>query len=198
MFREVLDCSVTVPNRSETQSPTGSMRKIRLMKSTSTHSGSAVSGSCSTTSLLPMESIPDLSDFQSLLGSSTGSVSCQPSLRSCAVDDAAISNQTIVYPGDPQVIAPSRSSSLCCTSSLTDLGKGFESALQWAEDPQPGLGFGLGLAGAIVGEGSPVMVSSSPTLWQDIIVHHYTPTKCLVWCILCTCCGLRISSIGVR
>jgi len=134
VFREVLNCSVTVPNRSETQSPTGSMHMIHSMKSTSTHSGSAVSGSRSTTSLLPMESIPDLSDFQSLLGSSAGSVSCQPSLRSCAVDDAAISNQTIVYPGDPQVIASSRSSALHRTSSLMDLGEGFESALQWAED----------------------------------------------------------------
>ena len=79
-----------------------------------------------------------------------------------------------------------------------DLGKGFESALQWAEDAQPGLGFGFGLAGAIIGEGSPVMVSSSPMLWQDIIVYCYTPTECLEWCILCTYCGLRISSIGVR
>ena len=164
MFREVLNCSVTVPDWSETQSPTGSMHMIHLMKSTSTHSGSVVSGSCSTTSLPPMESIPDLLDFQSLSGSSTGSVSCQPSLCSCAVDDAAISNQTIIYPGDPWVIAPSCSSTLHHTSSLTDLGKGFELALQWAEDAQPGLGFGLGLAGAIVGEGSPVMVSSSPML----------------------------------
>jgi len=132
VFREVLNCSVTVPNRSETQSLTGSMCTIDLMKSISTHSGSVVSGSCSTTSLPPMESIPDLLDFQSLLGS--GSVSCQPSLCSCAVDDAAISNQTIIYPGDPRVIAPSRSSALRHTSSLTDLGEGFESALQWAED----------------------------------------------------------------
>lgn len=45
MFREVLDRSVTVPDRSETQSPTGSMYTICSMASTSTHSGSAVSGS---------------------------------------------------------------------------------------------------------------------------------------------------------
>jgi len=81
-----------------------------------------------------MESIPDFSDFQSLSGSSAGSLSCQPSLRLRTVDDAAISNQTIVYPGDPRVIAPSRSSSLRRTSSLTDLGGEFESALQWAKD----------------------------------------------------------------
>jgi len=198
VFRGVLDCSVTVPDWSEIQSPTGSMCMIRSMKSTCTHSGSAVSGSHSTTFLPPMESIPDFSDFQSLSGSSTGSLSCQPLLCSRAVDDAAISNQTIIYPGDPWVIAPSRSSSLRHTSSLTDLGREFESALQWAKDARPGLDFGLGLAGAIIGEGSPVMVSSSPMLWRDIIVHCYTPTKRLVWCILCICCGLRIGSIGVR
>jgi len=130
MFREVLDCSVTVPDRSETQSPTGSMRTIRLMKSTSTHSGSAVSGSRSTTFLPPMECTPDFSGFQSLSRSSAGSLSRQPLLRSRTVDDAAISNQTIVYPGDPRVIAPSRSSSLHRTSSLTDLGEEFKSTLR--------------------------------------------------------------------
>ena len=170
MFREVLDRSVTVPDRSETQSPTGSMRTIRSMASTSTHSGSAVSGSRSTTFLPPMESIPDLSDFQSLSGSSAGSLSRQPSLRSHAADDAAISNQTIVYPGDPRVIAPSRSSSLRRTTSMTDLGEEFESALRRAKDARPGLGFGLGLAGAIIGEGSPVTVSSGSTLGRDVIV----------------------------
>jgi hypothetical protein len=129
MFREVLDCSVTAPDRSETQSPTGSMRTIRSMASTSTHSGSAMSGSHSTTFLPPMESIPDLSGLQPLSGSSAGSLSHQLSLRSHAADDAAISNQTIVYPGDPRVIAPSRSSSLRRTTSTTNLGEEFESAL---------------------------------------------------------------------
>ena len=170
MFREVLDRSVTVPDRSETQSPTGSMRTIRSMASTSTHSGSAMSGSRSTTFLPPMESIPDLSDLRSLSGSSAGSLSRQPSLRSRAADDAAISNQTIVYPGDPRVIAPSRSSSLRRTTSTTDLGEEFESALRRAKDARPGLGFGLGLAGAVIGEGSPVTVSSGPTLGRDIVV----------------------------
>ncbi|KAH9968144.1 hypothetical protein BC827DRAFT_474712 [Russula dissimulans] len=165
----VLDRSVTVPDRSDTQSPTGSMRTIRSMASSSTHSGSGVSGSRSTIFVPPMDAIPDFSDFQSLSGSSTGSLSRQPSLRSRAVDDAAISNQTIVYPGDPRVIAPSRSSSLRRTTSMTDLGEEFESALRRAKDARPGLGFGLGLAGAIV-EGSPVTVSSGPTLRRDIIV----------------------------
>ena len=87
-----------------------------------------------------------------------------------AVDDGAISNQTIAYPGDTQVIAPSRSSSLRHTASMTDLGEEFESALRRAKDARPGFGFGLGLAGAIIGEGSPVTVSSGPTLGCDIIV----------------------------
>ena len=55
-----LDRSVTVPDQSETQSPTGSMRPIRSMASTSTRSGSVTSGSWSTTFLPPMESIPDI------------------------------------------------------------------------------------------------------------------------------------------
>jgi hypothetical protein len=42
------------PDRSETQSPTGSMRTIRSMACTSTHSGSAVSSSRSTTFLPSM------------------------------------------------------------------------------------------------------------------------------------------------
>ncbi|KAI0275578.1 hypothetical protein BGY98DRAFT_1098756 [Russula aff. rugulosa BPL654] len=109
---EVLDRPVTVPDRSETQSPTGSMRTIRLMIS---------------------------SLFRDL-----GSLSRQPSLRSHAADNAVIFNQTIVYPGDPRVIAPSRSSSLWRTTSMTEFGEEFESALRWAKDARPGLGFGLG------------------------------------------------------
>ena len=116
-----------------------------------------------------MDTMPDISDFQSLLGSS-GTWSRQPSLRSRAVDDGAISNQTIAYPGDTRVIAPSRSNSLRRTASMTDLGEEFESALRQAKDARPGFGFGLGLVGAILGEGSHVTVSSGPTLGCDIIV----------------------------
>ena len=130
----------SMPDRSETQSPTSSMRTIRLMTSTSTHSGSAMSGSRSTTFLPPMESMPDLPDLQSLSGSSVDSLSRQPSLRFRAVDDSAISNQNIVYPRDPWVIAPSRSSSLQRTTSMTDLGEELDllcngpkiRALDWA------------------------------------------------------------------
>jgi hypothetical protein len=172
MFRGVFDRSVTVHEQSGTQSPTGSMRTIWSMASTSTRSSSAVSGSCSTTFLPPVESIPDLSDFQPLSGSSAGSSSRQPSLRSRACPNgAAISNQTIDYPGDPQVIAPSCSNSLRRTTSMTDLGEEFTSALRWAKDARPGLGLNQSrLAGAIIEEGSPVTVFSGPTLGRDIIV----------------------------
>jgi hypothetical protein len=68
------------------------------------------------------------------------------------------------------VIAPNCSGSLRRTTYMTDLVEEFESALQWAKDTRPGLGFGLGLAGAIIGEGSPVTVSSGPTLGHNIIV----------------------------
>jgi len=53
---------------------------------------------------------------------------------------------------------------------MIDLGEEFESALRWAKDARPGLGSGLGLAGAIIGEGSPVTVSSGSTFGRDIIV----------------------------
>jgi len=71
-----------------------------------------------------MESIPDFSDFQSLLGSSTGSLSCQPLLHSHIVDNAAISNQTIVYPRDPWVITSSHSNSLYSSAKVQKVGKG--------------------------------------------------------------------------
>ena len=53
---------------------------------------------------------------------------------------------------------------------MTDLGEEFESALRRAKDARPGLGFGLGLAGAIIGEGSPVTALGGPMLGRDIIV----------------------------
>lgn len=122
---------------SRKQSPTGYAYNP-LNGDTSTHSGSGVSGPRRTTFLPPMDTIPDLSDFQSLSESSTRSLSCQPSLRLHAVDDATIVNQTIVYPGDPQVISPScsRNSSLLRTTSMIHLGEEFEfeSALRRAKD----------------------------------------------------------------
>jgi hypothetical protein len=73
-----------------------------------------------------------------------------PPAITSAIDKATISNQTLTYPRDPHVIAPSHSSSLRHTISMADLGEEFESALRRAKDTQPRLGFCLGLTGAII------------------------------------------------
>ncbi|KAH9939202.1 hypothetical protein B0H21DRAFT_832319 [Amylocystis lapponica] len=172
---EALDQAILIPDRSVTRSPTGSICTIRSVTGTSTSQSSSASSSASTVYYVPLlDTIPDLSDLQSLSGSSTRlGVSRRPSLASayhmCAADDGAVSNQAYIYHGDPRLIAPSRSSSLWRTSSLTDLDQGFESALQRARDGRPGPGFGLGLAeGISVGDGSPVTVSSGPRLGHDV------------------------------
>ncbi|TFK53121.1 hypothetical protein OE88DRAFT_1807017 [Heliocybe sulcata] len=170
---EALDRSVTIPDRSLTGSPTGSIRTIRSMTSTNTESATG-SGSASTTFMPPLDTIPDLSDLASLSGSSTRTpLSRNPSFtvsgRTRATDDAAVSGQCYLYPGDPRVIAPSRSSSLRRTSSLTDLDAEFASAVSRARNARPGLGFGLGLAaGVVLGEGSPVTISSGPRLGEEV------------------------------
>ncbi|KAI0752741.1 hypothetical protein C8Q80DRAFT_472567 [Daedaleopsis nitida] len=159
---EVLDRAITIPDRSSTRSPTGSIRTIQSISSTATSNSGT--GSASTVYVPPLD---ELSDIQSLSGSS--SLSRRQSLASAyntrATDDAAVSSQGYLYPGDPRVIAPSRSSSLRRTSSLTDLDEEFASALRRARESRPGLGFGLGLAGGIsIGDGSPVTISSGPRL----------------------------------
>ncbi|KAH9854566.1 hypothetical protein C2E23DRAFT_55009 [Lenzites betulinus] len=162
--REVLDRAVTIPDRSSTRSPTGSIRTIRSISSTGTSQSGSASGSASTVYVPPLD---EMSDIQSLSGSS--SISRRPSLASAhrarATDDGAVSSQGYIYPGDPRVIAPSRSSSLRRTSSLTDLDEEFASAVRRAREGRPGLGFGLGLVGGIqVGDISPVTISSGPRL----------------------------------
>ncbi|OSD01052.1 hypothetical protein PYCCODRAFT_1436831 [Trametes coccinea BRFM310] len=165
---EVLDRAVSIPDRSSTRSPTGSIRTIRSISSTATSQSGTDSGSASTVYVPPLD---ELSDIQSLSGSS--GITRRPSLASAhrmrATDDAAVSSQGYLYPGDPRVIAPSRSSSLRRTSSLTDLDEEFASAVRRAREGRPGLGFGLGLAGGIsVGDGSPVTISSGPRLGGPI------------------------------
>lgn len=99
-----------------------------------------------------MDIIPDIFDFSLLRG--LASDHCFGNRR-CIPDDGVVSNQSIVYRGDPWVIAPSRSSSLRRTTSTVNLGEDSESALRRGKDARPGLGFGLELSGAITGEGSP-------------------------------------------
>ncbi|KAI0943617.1 hypothetical protein AcW1_002739 [Taiwanofungus camphoratus] len=171
---EALNREVSIPDRSMTGSPTGSVRTMRSITSSGTVESGSGTGSASTVYVPPLDSIPDLSDLMSLSGSSTRTgISRRPSLASAhrarATDDSAVSHQAFLYPGDPRVIAPSRSSSLRRTSSLTDLDQEFASAVRRAREARPGLGFGLGLAGGIpVGDGSPVTVSSGPRLGRDV------------------------------
>ncbi|KAI6020170.1 hypothetical protein PISMIDRAFT_203836 [Pisolithus microcarpus 441] len=166
---EALDRSVTLPNRSEPGSPTGSIRTIRSI--TSTSASGSTSGSASTVFIPPLHTIPSVSDLSDSL--STASFSRAPSYptHTRTTDDGAVSNHSYVYPGDPRVIAPSRSSSLRRTSSLTDLDAEFASAVSRARNARPGLGFGLSLVGGtILGDGSPVTVSSGPRLGRDVRV----------------------------
>ena len=174
--REALDRSVTLPSRSEPGSPTGSIRTIHTITSTTSVSGSGSgSGSASTVFVPPLHTIPSLSDLHtSSDSSSTGSLSRAPSFpphHTRTTDDGAVSNRSYIYPGDPRVIAPSRSSSLRRTSSLTDLDEEFASAVSRARNAKPGLGFGLSLVGGVVlGDGSPVTVSSGPRLGGEVRV----------------------------
>jgi hypothetical protein len=169
--REALDRSVSLPSRSEPGSPTGSIGTIRSMSTTSV-SGS---GSASTVFVPPLHTIPSLSDLHTFSdSSSTGSLSRGPSFpphHTRTTDDGAVSNRSYLYPGDPRVIAPSRSSSLRRTSSLTDLDEEFASAVSRARNAKPGLGFGLSLVGGVIlGDGSPVTVSSGPRLSGEVRV----------------------------
>ncbi|KAI5118912.1 hypothetical protein M0805_004688 [Coniferiporia weirii] len=133
---EALDRSVAPPDRSTTRSPTGSIRTIRSVTSSVVSSGSG-SGSASTTYLPPMDSIPDLSDFDASsfmqAQSPRHSLSSFTSFaRTRATDDGAISSRDgLLHPFDARSIeiAPSRSSSLRRTSSLADLDAEFASAL---------------------------------------------------------------------
>ena len=172
--REALDRSVTLPSRSEPGSPTGSIGTIRTMTSTTSVSGSG-SGSASTVFVPPLHTIPSLSDLHTISDSqSVGSISRGPSFpphHTRTTDDGAVSNRSYIYPGDPRVIAPSRSSSLRRTSSLTDLDEEFASAVSRARNAKPGLGFGLSLVGGLIlGDGSPVTVSSGPRLGGEVRV----------------------------
>ncbi|KAL4251010.1 hypothetical protein ABKN59_006567 [Abortiporus biennis] len=189
---EVMNQSVNLPDRSDTRSPTGSIRTIRSITSTSTsQSGSAAgSGSASTIYVPPWDSIPDMSDVHSMTsrtgtftGTGTRTFTTTTGLTRTTTDDSAIST-SITGSGtvtsylnnysDPRRIAPSRSSSLRRTASLTDIDEEFESALaRRAENSRGGLGFGLGLVGlgsmfGLGGSGSPVTVSSGPREGRDV------------------------------
>ena len=178
LSRQALDRTVTLPSRSEPGSPTGSIRTIRSMASTNSVSAAGSgsgSGSASIVFVPPLHTIPSLSDLHTFSdSSSTGSLSRAPSFpphHTRTMDDTAVSSLSHLYPGDPHVIAPSRSSSLRRTSSLTDLDEEFASAVSRARNAKPGLGFGLSLVGGVIlGDGSPVTVSSGPRLGDEVRV----------------------------
>ncbi|KAF8121683.1 hypothetical protein EV363DRAFT_1560376 [Boletus edulis] len=105
---DALDHSVTLPSRSEPGSPTGSIGTIRTMTMTTSASGSGFNCVCPTPA----------HDSQPV----------RPAHVLGLIKHRAVSSQSYIYPGDPRVIAPSRSSSLRRTSSLTDLDEEFASA----------------------------------------------------------------------
>ncbi|KAG1873071.1 hypothetical protein DFJ58DRAFT_409880 [Suillus subalutaceus] len=170
---EALDRSLSLPNRSQSGSPTGSIGTIHSVASTTSTSA----GSRSTVFVPPLHTIPSLSD----LGSDSGGLSLSTSrVPSVGGHGRTADDSSYLYPSDPRIIAPSRSSSLRRTSSLTDLDEEFASAVSRARSAKPGLGFGLSLvnermsseSGGILGvvEGSPVTVSSGPRLGGDVRV----------------------------
>ncbi|KAG1752141.1 hypothetical protein EDB19DRAFT_1094010 [Suillus lakei] len=170
---EALDRSLSLPNRSQTGSPTGSIGTIHSVASTTSTSA----GSRSTVFVPPLHTIPSLSD----LGSDSGGLSLSASRAPSVGGHGRTTDDTsYLYPSDPRIIAPSRSSSLRRTSSLADLDEEFASAVSRARSAKPGLGFGLSLvneslsseSGGIlgVGGGSPVTVSSGPILGGDVRV----------------------------
>ncbi|KAI0692708.1 hypothetical protein BC835DRAFT_31415 [Cytidiella melzeri] len=165
---EVLERPLTIPDRSSTTSPVGSVRTIGSYTSGSSSQSSSV-GSASTNYISPLHS-GDILDAVSLSG--TSSLSRKPSVASSqtrALDDNALSNQTYLPHADPRVIPPSRMSSLRRTSSLTDLDAEFDSALRRARNARPGLGFGLSLAAGVpMGEALPVTISSGARLGSPV------------------------------
>jgi hypothetical protein len=111
--REALDRSVTVPDRSITRSPAGSIRTIRSMDSvSSTRSGS---GSASTVFMPPPSDIPDVSDMHSLSGSS-----------SITGTRTRTQTMTIGPSVDGTYLGVGRRESLRRTSSLDDLYEEYE------------------------------------------------------------------------
>jgi hypothetical protein len=116
-----------------TRSPTGSIRTILSIDSSSSQSSN---GSCSAVFVPPLSTLPDISDFQS-----NSSVARQSSFASSyhtqTVDDTAIQNQEYVYRGDPRVITPSRGNSRRRSGSMTDLDEAFKTAINRARGAGP-------------------------------------------------------------
>ncbi|KAK2460787.1 hypothetical protein APHAL10511_007257 [Amanita phalloides] len=162
---EAVNRPVSAPNTtSVTRSPTGSIRTILSIDSRTSKSSSTSTGSRSTVYVPPMSTLTDIPDFRSDLSSNSGAasnlgvrrrVSLVSSHHTHTVDDTVIQNQEYVYPGDPRHIPPSRGNSLRRTGSMGDLDQEFARALK---------------AKKTALTGSPVTVSSGPSLGQDIFI----------------------------
>ena len=165
-YREAVNRPVSAPNTSSlTRSPTGSIRTILSIDSRTSRSSSSSTGSRSTVYVPPMSTLTDIPDFRSDFSSNSGvsvsdhglarRVSLGSSHHQHTVDDTVIQNQEYVYPGDPRHIPPSRGNSLRRTGSTGDLDQEFARAMK---------------AKASALTGSPVTVSSGPSLGRDIFV----------------------------
>ena len=137
-----------------TRSPTGSIRTILSIDSSSSQSSN---GSRSTVFVPPLSTLPDISDFQSNSSAVSRRSSFASSYHTQTVDDTVIQNQEYVYRGDPRVITPSRGNSMRRSGSMTDLDEAFKTAIDRARGAGP---FG----------GSPVTISSGSTLGKNIFV----------------------------
>lgn len=154
-LREAIDRSSTIPDRSVTGSPTGSIRTIRSLQSSirsGSESGSG-DGSASTTFVPNLDNIPDLPEIPDFGDSSTftPSYTQTESLTSFAptragaytatgsrgrsTDDGAISSRGFLHPLESRgiEITPSRTGSLRRTSSLTDLDARFASLIDFGD-----------------------------------------------------------------
>src|SRR5882757_2382225 len=128
--RDSIHPPIVVPDSASiTRSPTGSIRTILSINSSSSQSSN---GSRSTVFVPPLSTLPDISDFQS----NSSAVSRQSSLASSyhtqTVDDTVIQNQEYVYRGDPRAITPSRGNSMRRSGSMTDLDEAFKTAVNRA------------------------------------------------------------------
>jgi hypothetical protein len=139
---------------SVTRSPTGSIRTILSIDSSSSQSSN---GSRSTVFVPPLSTLFDISDFQSNSSAVSRHSSLASSYHTQTVDDTVIQNQEYVYRGDPRVITPSRGNSMRRSGSMTDLDEAFKTAISRARGAGP---FG----------GTPVTISSGSTLGKNIFV----------------------------
>ncbi|KAM6501107.1 hypothetical protein JOM56_004121 [Amanita muscaria] len=170
---EAVNRPISVPNSSDvTRSPRSPTGSIRTILSIDSRSSSTSTGSRSTVYVPPMNTLTDIPDFQSDFSSNSRSTSANLGLarrvslvsshHKHTVDDTVIQNQEYVYPGDPRHIPPSRGNSLRRTGSMSDLDHEFARALKAKKS---------GLVG------SPVTISSGPSLGQDVFI---TPPPSLV------------------